>query len=75
MFLVSWPFGTDEEALSRFPIGIILAIFGQQVAQILPTKFQVNWPSGSKEFQNGFFLFLALAAILFIGLELFKLLW
>ena len=30
-----------------FPIGMISAIFDLQVTQILPTKFQVNWPFGS----------------------------
>ena len=32
-----------------FPIGMILAIFDQQVASILPFKFPVNWPFGSGE--------------------------
>ena len=40
-----------------FPIGMILAIFGLQVALILPTKFQINWPSSEKkckiDFQDG----------------------
>ena len=32
-----------------------LAIFDLQVTQILPTKFQVNWPLGSEEeVQNRF---------------------
>ena len=31
------------------PIGTILAIFYLQVAPMLPTKFQVNWPFGSGE--------------------------
>ena len=31
----------------EFPIGSILSIFDLQVAPILPTKFQVNWPFGS----------------------------
>ena len=29
-----------------FPIGTILAIFDLQVTQMLPTKYQVNWPRG-----------------------------
>ena len=33
-------------------MGIILAVFDQYVALILPTKFQVNWPFGSREVQN-----------------------
>ena len=30
-----------------FPIGTITAIFDLQATQMLPTKFQVNWPFGS----------------------------
>ena len=30
-------------------IGMTLAVFDPQVALILPTKFQVNWPIGSGE--------------------------
>ena len=37
-----------------FPIREILAIFDIQVAQILPTKAQVNWPISSGEEQNRF---------------------
>ena len=32
-----------------FPFGTLLAIFDLQVIQILPTKFQVNWPFDSGE--------------------------
>ena len=32
-----------------FPIRMILAIFDLQVTLMLPTKFQVNWPFGSRE--------------------------
>ena len=32
-----------------FPIATILAIFYLQVASMIPTKFQVNWPFGSGE--------------------------
>ena len=32
-----------------FFIGMILAIFDLQVNTMLPTKFQVSWPSGSGE--------------------------
>ena len=32
-----------------FTIGTILAIFDLQVTPMLPTKFRVNWPFGSKE--------------------------
>ena len=35
-----------------FLIGTILAIFDLQVIPMLPTKFQVNWPSGSEEAKN-----------------------
>ena len=38
-----------------FPIGMILAIFDLQATLILPTKFRVSWPFGSREeFQNRF---------------------
>ena len=37
-----------------FPIHTILASFDQQVAMILLTKFQVNWPLDSGEVQNRF---------------------
>ena len=41
--------------LLEFPLGPILAIFGVQVALILPTKFPVNWSIGSRdEVQNRF---------------------
>ena len=33
----------------QFPNGMILAIFDLQVTLILPIKFQVNWPLGSRE--------------------------
>ena len=41
-----------------FPIGRILAIFDLQVTLMLPSKFGINWPSGSGEeakidFQDG----------------------
>ena len=41
-----------------FPIGTILDIFNLQITLMLPTKFQVNWPSSSGEerkinFQDG----------------------
>ena len=29
-----------------FPIRMILATFDLQVAPMLPTKFQINWPRG-----------------------------
>ena len=32
-----------------FTIGTILAIFDLRVTPMLPTKFRVNWPFGSKE--------------------------
>ena len=32
-----------------FPIGTILAIFDLQVILMLPSKFGVNWPFGSRE--------------------------
>ena len=32
-----------------FPIRTILAIFGLQVTPMLPSKFGVNWPFGSRE--------------------------
>ena len=35
-------------------LGTILAIFHQQVPSILPSKFRVNWPIGSEEFNNIF---------------------
>ena len=38
-----------------FPIRMILAIFDLQVIRMLPTKFQVNWPSGSGEQANNRF--------------------
>ena len=50
-FQVNWPFGSGEEAKTRFsrwppwswfPIGTIITL-------MLPPKFQVNWPSGSGE--------------------------
>ena len=55
--LVSWPFGSGEEAKNSFSIcqhsgylgfsiGTILAIFDRQVTLILPTKYRVNWPFG-----------------------------
>ena len=38
-----------------FPIGTISAIFDLQVTQMLPTKFQVNWPfSSGEEVKNRF---------------------
>ena len=45
-------------AILDFQSKIILAIFYRQVIQMLPTKFQVNWPFGSGEqrkidFQDG----------------------
>ena len=33
---------------------MILAIFDLEVTQMLPTKFQVNWPFGSEEAKNRF---------------------
>ena len=49
-FQVNWPFGSGVEAKTDFqdgshlglPTGMILAIFNQQDALLLPTKFQVN---------------------------------
>ena len=32
-----------------FTIGTILAIFDLQVTPMLPTKFQIKWPFGSRE--------------------------
>ena len=37
-----------------FPTGTILAIFDLQVIPMLPSKFGVNWPFGSKEAKNRF---------------------
>ena len=37
-----------------FPIGAILAIFDQQVTQILSIKFRVNWHFRSGEVKNRF---------------------
>ena len=46
-----------------FPTGTILAIFDLQIAQILHTKFWVNWPFGSwEEVQNRFSRWLHLRA-------------
>ena len=43
---------TFKMAAARFPFKMISAIFDLQVAQILPTKVQGNWPFGSGEAQN-----------------------
>ena len=40
----------------EFPIGTILAIFDLQVTLMLPSKFGVNWPFGSGEAKNRFYL-------------------
>ena len=56
-FLVNWLFGSWKEVKTRFsrwhhgghpglPIETILAIFDLQATPMLPTKFQVNGPSG-----------------------------
>ena len=44
----------DFGSYIAFPIRTNLAIFDLQVTQILPTKFQVNWPFSSEEVQNRF---------------------
>ena len=41
-------------ANSDFRSERFLAMFNQQVASILPTKFQVNWPFGSGEADQDF---------------------
>ena len=54
---INWPFCSGEAESSfqdgRFPIQTFLTIFDLQVTLILPTKFQVNWPFGSIDFQDG----------------------
>ena len=47
-----------------FTISMILAIFDLQVPQMLPTKFQVNWPFGSGEEVKKIFKMAAMAPIL-----------
>ena len=37
----------DHDGHPGFPIETILAIFALQDTQMLPTKFQVDWPFGS----------------------------
>ena len=58
--LTFWSGEETQNILSRYlgyPIGTILAIFGLQVALILPTKFSVIWPFGSGDAgQNRFFI-------------------
>ena len=45
----------DRSGTRGFSIETILATFNLQVTPILPTKFQVNWPFGSRErVQNRF---------------------
>ena len=58
-----------------FLIGTILAILDLQVTPMLPTKFQVNWPSGSgEEAKNRFSRWpRPSAAIMDFWLELFYL--
>ena len=52
-----WKIDFQDGSHLRFPIGIILASFDQQVTQMLPTKFQINCPFCSGEakidFQDG----------------------
>ena len=66
-YQINWTFGS-EEVQNRFPrqqpwrhlgflFGTILALFYQQVTQMVPTKFGVSWPFGSgEEAKNIFFL-------------------
>ena len=54
-----------------FPIRTNLPFLDQQFTQILPTKFQVNWPFGSGEegkidFQNGCHIWFPIKTILAI---------
>ena len=63
-FWVKWPFGSGEAKKQIFkfaamvaiasPIGTILAIFDLQVAPMLPTQLQVNWPFYSEKSKNRF---------------------
>ena len=60
-FQVNWLFGSGEETKNKFstwlpwrphllfPIGTIYAIFALQDTQLLPSKFQVNWPFGQEK--------------------------